>query len=43
MKQKAPISVEAPTGAVVTTAEAEVTCKPIIGVLAVETGHCESP
>jgi hypothetical protein len=36
MKQKAPASVEAPTGAVITTAEAAMTCKPIIGVLAVD-------
>lgn len=36
MKQKAPVSVEAPTGAVITTAEAAVTCKSIIGFLAVD-------
>lgn len=33
---KAPISAETPTGAVITTAEAAMTCKPIIGVLAVD-------
>jgi hypothetical protein len=36
MKSKAPISVEALIGAVITTAEAAMTCKPIIGVLAVD-------
>jgi hypothetical protein len=36
MKYEAPISAETPTGAVITTAEAAVTCKPIIGFLAVD-------
>jgi hypothetical protein len=36
MKKEAPISAETPTGAVITTAEAAMTCKPIIGVLAVD-------
>jgi hypothetical protein len=36
MKQKNPISVEAPTGVVITTAEAVATRNPIIGVLAVD-------
>jgi hypothetical protein len=36
MKQTAPISAETPTGAIITTAEAAVTCKPIIGFLAVD-------
>ena len=36
MQQKAPISVEALTGAVITTAEAAMTCKPIIGFLVVD-------
>jgi len=36
MKYEAPINVEALTGAVITTAEAAVTCKPIIGFLAVD-------
>jgi hypothetical protein len=36
MKNKAPISAETPTGAEITTAEAEVTCNPIIGFPAVD-------
>jgi hypothetical protein len=36
MKQKAPISARTLTGAVITTAEAAVTCKPIIGFPAVD-------
>jgi hypothetical protein len=36
MKLAAPISAETPTGALITTAEAAMTCKPIIGVLAVD-------
>jgi hypothetical protein len=36
MKQKAPISVEAPTGAVITTAEAVATRKTIMDLLAVD-------
>jgi hypothetical protein len=36
MKQKAQVSVSAPAWAVITTAEAAMTCKPIIGVLAVD-------
>jgi hypothetical protein len=36
MKQEAPISVEAPTGAVITTAEAVATRDPIIGLSAVD-------
>ena len=36
MKLMAPISVSAPTGAEITTAEAAMTCKLIIGFLAVD-------
>ena len=36
MENKAPISVSAPTGAVITTAEAAVTCKLIIRLQAVD-------
>ena len=36
MKQKAPIGVLAPIGAVITTAEAMETCKPIMSFQAVE-------
>jgi hypothetical protein len=36
MKQKAPVSVEALAGAVITTAEAVATRNPIIGFLAVD-------
>jgi hypothetical protein len=36
MKNRAPISAETPIGAEITTAEAAVTCKPIIGFLAVD-------
>jgi hypothetical protein len=36
MKNKAPANVEALIGAGITTAEAAVTCKPIIGLLAVD-------
>jgi hypothetical protein len=36
MKQKAPISSETPTGALITTAEAVATRNPIIGSLAVD-------
>jgi hypothetical protein len=36
MKNKAQVSVSAPAWAVITTAEAAVTCKPIIGFLAVD-------
>jgi hypothetical protein len=36
MKNKAPVGVSAPARAVITTAEAAVTCKPIIGVSAVD-------
>jgi hypothetical protein len=35
MKQKNPISVEAPTGAVIITAEAAMTCNAIVGLPAV--------
>jgi hypothetical protein len=35
MKNKAPIKTPILIGAVITTAEAEVTCKPILGSLAV--------
>jgi hypothetical protein len=41
MKNKAPISTETPTGAVITTAEAAMTCKPIIGFLAVDAGDSQ--
>jgi hypothetical protein len=36
MNLAAPISAETPPGAKITTAEAAMTCKPIIGVLAVD-------
>jgi hypothetical protein len=36
MKQEAPVSAETLTGAVITTAEAAVTCNPIIGFPAVD-------
>jgi hypothetical protein len=36
MKQKAPISAETPIRAEITTAEAAMTCEPIIGFLAVD-------
>jgi hypothetical protein len=36
VENKAPISAETPTGAVITTAKAAVTCKPIIGFSAVD-------
>lgn len=36
MNLKTPISVDALTGVVITTAEAEVTCNPIIRLLAVD-------
>jgi hypothetical protein len=36
MKQQTPTSAETLTGVVITTAEAEVTCKSIIGLLAVD-------
>jgi hypothetical protein len=36
MKNKAQVSVSAPAWAVITTAEAAVTCKPIIGFPAVD-------
>ena len=36
MKNKAPMTAGTVTGAVITTAEAAMTCKPIIGFLAVD-------
>jgi hypothetical protein len=36
MKNKAQVGVSAPAWALITTAEAEVTCKSIIGLLAVD-------
>jgi hypothetical protein len=45
MKSNAPISAETPTGAVIITAEAAMTCKPIIGLLAVtlKENHSDLP